>query len=436
MAALASRSHSNSDVPSPAPGDSGLAPKTDPKTDPKTTFHSGPLSRLLDLDHRRFEPTAPGAGWVGTARQDASRSRIRVYLAPNTGDGSAALQLQPPVDSPCCSCALTEGLLAALRTNSLGPTGLPAVFVQGVRGCPRRRAGCRYFRCGQVTTPTNPPTNQPTNQTTNTHTLQHMWVIVGGLFHRRPAAGSRPVKGVDYFYSRKSLIEFVKLNNPPNGRGVTSSAINGCGVTSSSSNGCGVTSSSTDPLTQLKQLMDDPGQLYKQLDGGGAATGGPDRALDSWKGTLDMDSWKGSKAALAKWSCPHCGRARLSVMPWVAARWQVAGCGAEGCRVGPTAAPAAEVAYSCRVGPGEWSAAKAGAQELKAGTDDRTPTDAAAAAAGSPPPEQQLTAPPLSSTLPFPPPPPLPSPQQQPPNASPPPSTATDAAATTTAVQL
>ena len=39
------------------------------------------------------------------------------------------------------------------------------------------------------------------------------------------------------------------------------------------------------------------------------------------------DNWKGSKAALVKWTCPHCSCARLSVMPWVAARWEVAGCG-------------------------------------------------------------------------------------------------------------
>ena len=59
-----------------------------------------------------------------------------------------------------------------------------------------------------------------------------------------------------------------------------------------------------------------------------------------------FDNWKGSKAALAKWTCPHCSCARLSVMPWVAARWEVAGCGT-----------------SCR-GPGEWSASKADAQEV------------------------------------------------------------------------
>ena len=40
-----------------------------------------------------------------------------------------------------------------------------------------------------------------------------------------------------------------------------------------------------------------------------------------------FDNWKGSKAALVKWTCPHCSCARLSVMPWVAARWEVAGCG-------------------------------------------------------------------------------------------------------------
>ena len=30
---------------------------------------------------------------------------------------------------------------------------------------------------------------------------------------------------------------------------------------------------------------------------------------------------------MAKWTCPHCSQKRFSVMPWVAARWEVTGCG-------------------------------------------------------------------------------------------------------------